>query len=471
MIRLILIFFFNLFALYAVSQTTIGVVGSDYKNEQILFYTYSDYITFLKDTVALVNTDEKGGFSTRIELQETKEIFTDLGVFRCSFYAEKAKKNYILNLPPKREKTEAEKLNIYFEPIEVRIEIKDESPKDLNRLIASFDNIYNDFLTRNFDTIYRYSAYKLIDKFEEDMNNYYSEIQHLFFTSYRNYKIYELRFLGPNRSYETITFKYYNRKKIRYNNFSYMHLFNLMYKDFFNYYSNTKEGEKLQNIIKEGRSVKQLKALLEQNNALSDNDLEELIILKGINDEFFNPKMPNQTLFPTIQLNMILDSIANYSNIEDHRKIANNIIKKTQQNNERNNPEVPNFELLSIDNSIKKMSDFKGKFVYLNFMRTDVVPAMESMDRLINFYKEHKSDIEIVSVFTDDDILDFQKLDTNKYQWPLLYLGNNKEILEYYRVITWPQFYLISPEGKLVLSPAPSLKENFEIRFFEIIDK
>jgi thiol-disulfide isomerase/thioredoxin len=133
--------------------------------------------------------------------------------------------------------------------------------------------------------------------------------------------------------------------------------------------------------------------------------------------------------------------------------------------------EIPYFKFYTIDGTEKSLDDFKGKYVYLNFMRTDIVPAMESMDRLINFYNNHKKDIEIVSVFTDEDSNNFYRLDSTKYTWDLLYVKENKqELIDFFHLITWPQFYLISPEGKLIMAPAPSLKEDFEIRFFEKID-
>ena len=471
MFKLVIVLITVLFFLNLNAQTTIKTEQSDYKSETLVFYAYSDYITHAIDTIAVVETNIKGGFSSELIINSTKQIFIDLGVYHCSFYIEKGRVIYSLLLPDKRLKTKAEELNIYFEPLIVRLGIENNPNRDLNNLVASFDDIYDEFLSQNFDTIYKYRNGEIIDTFESEINDFYSEIQNPFFTDYRNYKIYGLRFIGPNRGYEALTSKYFNKKNIAYNNSSYMNLFNLMYKDFFNYYVNTKDGENLQNVIQEGRSIKKLIKTIDRSDALSDSILEELIALKGIHDEMFNPRMFNQVYFPSVQMSIILDSIANFSNILKHRTIAFNIINKLKTSSTIINKEVPDFHLLSIEDSLVSMSDFRGKYVYLNFMRTDVVPAMESMDRLINFYKYHKEDIEVVSIFTDDDSIDFFKLDTAKYKWSLLYIGNNKELKDHYKLVTWPQFHLISPEGKLLISPARSLKEDFEVKFFEYIDK
>ena len=467
--RFIYIVLFGVIIQNTFSQTTISVKQSDYKNETILFYTYSDYVTFLKDTVALVSTNEEGAFSTEISFATTRQVFLDLGVYHCSFYIEQGKK-YVLDLPERREKTKADKLNIYFEPIEMRLALKNTPPKDLNKLIASFDGIYDEFLSQNFDTIYRFPQSKMVEKFENDINNFYSEIQHPYFKEYKNYRITELKFLGPNRSYKTISFNYYNNKKILYYNPTYMHLFNQMFKDFFVIYANTPEGQQLENVVQEGRSIKKLVEILDKSVAFSDSTFEELIALKGIHDELFNPRTYNQIHFPRPQIRIILDSIAEFSVVPEHRLIAKNIISKANIDSKIQGKQVPDFKLLSIDGSIKSLADFKGRYIYLNFMRTDVVPAMESMDRMINFYKNHKDDIEIISIFTDENSADFFKLDTSKYNWTLLYIDESRAMLDFYKQITWPQFYLISPEGKILAAPAPSIKEGFEVKFFELID-
>lgn len=464
----VLLFLINLVVF---SQTHIEVEESDFKNEKIIFYSFSDYITQQKDTIFIVQANEKGGFSVTVDLETTKELFTDLGVYHCSFYAEPNRKQYELNLPEKKNITKAEELNIFFKPIDIRLGIKNNPKRDLNLLISSFDKIYITFLAQKFDTIYHSPQSDFVEIFEKEIQNYYSEVEHEFFKSYIYYKISELKFIGPNRSYKTITFNHYNNKRIQYYNPAYMQLFNLMYEDFFNLYVNSSDGKLLENVISEGRSIKKLIKILDKSVALSDPALEEFIALKGIHDEVMNSRRQDQIRFKRPQLKIILDSIAEFSTISEHRKIAKNIISKVTHNKRQNlNQDIPSFKLLNIDGSVFSSDSLKGKYVYLNFMRTDIVPAMESMDRLVNFYNTHKEDIEIVSIFTDDDLSKFQALDTNLYPWHILHIGEQRQLLEFYNLITWPQFHLISPEGKLIVSPAASLKENFEVKFFEMMD-
>jgi hypothetical protein len=53
--------------------------------------------------------------------------------------------------------------------------------------------------------------------------------------------------------------------------------------------------------------------------------------------------------------------------------------------------------------------------------------------------------------------------------WTFLHFGNQPSILEEYDIRAYPTYYLIGPDGKLLLSPAQSPGENFEQYLFEIM--
>jgi len=44
-------------------------------------------------------------------------------------------------------------------------------------------------------------------------------------------------------------------------------------------------------------------------------------------------------------------------------------------------------------------------------------------------------------------------------------------LLENFNLLTWPQYHLIGKEGKILLTPAPSLQEGFEIKVLSFITK
>ncbi len=457
-------------SLFSFSTVRIVVDSSTYVNQNILFYKYSDYITKSIDTLAFVKTNVVGALDVNIKLDELSEVFVDLEFYKGVVFISPNIQEYRLKLPKYRKKTKVDLLNPFFKPTEIHLLVENEAKFGLNKLIASFDNIYNEFVIHNFDSIHYLKGYSLITQFEKDMNAYYSEASDVYFDMYRKYRIDELKFLSYNRSFRVMTQKYLDKNKVAYNNPAYMNLFNLMYDNFLPTYNATTKGKQLKKVIEYSRSPQKFKKML-RADFLNNDTLASLILLKGIHDELFYAKRVPKTLhLPKPQLLIMLDSVADYGITPKNREIAQNIKRKYQQREQFSKEKFEGFVLENQSGEMVDLKKFRGKYVYLNIIQTDVLKAMENMDRMIGFYKKHQDDIEIVSIFIDDDIEVFKKVSAKKYPWTLLHIGDNKTLLKQLRFVVAPQFHLIDPYGKMIWTPASSLEEGFEQRFFKILD-
>jgi hypothetical protein len=85
-------------------------------------------------------------------------------------------------------------------------------------------------------------------------------------------------------------------------------------------------------------------------------------------------------------------------------------------------------------------------------------------------YEKHKDRLEIITVIVDndDDVIN-GFLERSNYKWVFLHYGNQSSVIREYDVRAFPTYYLIDPEGKLAISPAPSPGEEFEARFFNLL--
>ncbi len=457
-------------SLFSFSTVRIVVDSSTYVNQNILFYRYADYVTKSIDTLAFVKTNVVGALDAKIELNDLSEVFVDLGFYKGVVFMSPNIQEYRLKLPKYRKKTKVDLLNPFFKPSEIHLLVENEAKFGLNKLIASFDNIYNEFVIRNFDSIHYRKGYRLITQFEKDMSAYYSESSDIYFEMYRKFKIDELKFLSYNRSFRVMTQKYLEKNRVEYNNPAYMSLFNLLYDNFFPTYNATAKGKQLKKVVEYARSPQKFKKML-RSDFLNNDTLASLILLKGIHDElFYSKKVPKTLHLPRPQLLIMLDSVADYGIAPQNREIAQNIKRKYQQQEQLSKEKFDGFVLENQLGEKVDLKKFRGKYVYLNIVQTDVLKAMENMDRLIGFNKKHQDDIEIVSIFIDDDIEAFKKISSKKYPWTLLHIGDNKKLLKQLRFVVAPQFHLINPYGKLIWTPASSLEEGFAQKFFKILD-
>ncbi len=109
---------------------------------------------------------------------------------------------------------------------------------------------------------------------------------------------------------------------------------------------------------------------------------------------------------------------------------------------------APQFELETLDGDTVKLSDFKGKFVVLNFWATWCVPCIKEMPE---FQKIHQSsdngNIKIIAVNLSESKDRVGKF-TQDYQltFPVL-LDGFGNTFERYRVRNLPVTYFISPDG------------------------
>jgi len=89
---------------------------------------------------------------------------------------------------------------------------------------------------------------------------------------------------------------------------------------------------------------------------------------------------------------------------------------------------------------------------------------------LKTIYAKYIDVLEIVSIFTDanpNEMVDLVK--KNNYNWVFAHYKNDPDVLKKYKVKVQPSYFLISPEGKILWSPAYSPQEDFENKFTDEI--
>jgi thiol-disulfide isomerase/thioredoxin len=241
-----------------------------------------------------------------------------------------------------------------------------------------------------------------------------------------------------------------------------MELFNLVYDKYFIFFSRTEKGNAVFKDITQDKSLYALKKTLATDDVLSNDTLKELVILKGLHDGFFEDKFSRSALLT------ILDSLYFTTKIPEHLLIAENIRTKVTHLLAGFVP-AP-FELYDSKGKLVKLSDFEGKYVYLNFCTSSSYTCLQEFTLLQKLYEKHKQMLEIVTICVDNDKNDITNLLKNTgYDWTFLNYGNKPEIVKDFDIRAYPTYFLIGPDKKLLLSPAPSPQEDFEIKFFKIL--
>ena len=130
----------------------------------------------------------------------------------------------------------------------------------------------------------------------------------------------------------------------------------------------------------------------------------------------------------------------------------------------------PFFELYDLDSNLISLDHFKGKYLYLNFCSCSSYSCLKEFEALQGIYDRHKERLEIVTIAVDTyDESMHSYMKGKNYNWKFLYFSHQPDILSDYDIRAFPTYFLVGPDGRLVLSPAPAPGENFESRFFNVV--
>ena len=431
----------------------------DYKGDEITFSVYTDLISQQETELCSTKVQENGNFKCTFSIDETRKVFTKLGVYRAYLFVEPGK-TYNIALPQKQEKTKSQKLNPYFSNYPYHIGIKNEANHNLNAHIYNFFKEYNHFCNknaRNLDNT-RHKTDSVLSSLDQFTN--YSDP---FYNVLKKYKTEGLKLKLYGNSVQ-LKKELFNDTSIYYHNPAYRELFNTTFQDYFKDFA-ARHGFLIHHVIETNKNISKIDSIIKKDTLLKDNPrLRELVILKGLHDLFYADKLPKKAIIATI------DSFANWTDNSYHRKIAQNIKRKITKL--LVGYEAPGFCLYDRDSNKVCLNDLKGEYVYLGFCNKLNYTCLKNYKILKNLHKKHKQHFRIVTISTADS---FEKMkafaNQKEYNWTFLHWGNNQNVLKKYNIKTMPTYYFINPDGKLRLSPAPKPNEDIEQKTYKILKK
>ena len=447
------------------SETVFQGKAISYAGEKLVFLTYTDMISFRETEVASCVVSDSGEFNCKALLDGTRLIFVKLGVYNCIFYAEPGLV-YQIQLPQKRNKTEAEQMNPYFEettihliakPVDVTINrtIPSQS-EEINLLIRSFNDSFNPFYYKYVVNAYLNSVdQEEINKIVKSILEPFSAVANPFFRKYIDYRLGLLRHYGAQQSSARIISDYFDSKPVLYYNPAYMELFNEIFSDYFSAFMTEYPQSNLLQVINREMNLDKLMSQLRKEKALSNDSLLQLVLIKNLYESFYNDAYSKPAIL------ILMDSLNTRTNIAYNKSVITDIKKEITRLLSGSVP--PQFSLYDKDSNLVSLENFKGKYVYLMFCNSYSYYCIREFELLNDLNSRYSKDLAIVTILVDDNRQAMKDLlKTNNYTWTFLHYSSHPEIINEYEVKAYPSYCLIGPDGKLIASPAPSPMEGFE---------
>lgn len=111
-----------------------------------------------------------------------------------------------------------------------------------------------------------------------------------------------------------------------------------------------------------------------------------------------------------------------------------------------------NFALPDLNGKVHHLSDYRGKWVVVNYWATWCPPCLHEIPELEDFYSaHHNSDAVVVGINYEDSDTAYLKsfVDENMISYPILRADLTRPPV-FGRLVGLPTSFIVSPDGKLV---------------------
>lgn len=453
---IILIFFF----IVAKSQevTVIEGFAPNYVGQKMALYEIEDYLSLKESKIADAEVKPDSTFNLTFYSSETRKLklyagkdFLDLYIQPGSEYDLyiKGKNDYNANNPNGNE------LTFFFGGLD---------STDINYKVITFDNEVLEFLKKNYSYKSKSNVnfVEKLDAFKDRISSKYQSDTCTYFKVYVKFAIASLdnlSFKGNRNRYEKYDF-YIKPETVWYNNDRYMEYI-LNYYEKYAFELNEKLNQEFyQGVVSSSPTM--LINSLGKDYALDNVRLRELIIIKMLSDVY------NDKEYPQTNIIKVLDSLSNHAIFKQNKVIARNI--KDRLTDLVSGGKAPSLNLKMRD-SLISLTDYKGKHLYLTFIKEGSEKSEKDFKLLKALYKKYNSDIEFFSIVLTDN--ESYLNDPSSYalkhdvSWGLVTVDESNSVLKKYKAVNFPYYVLIDHYGYIVAAPALSPRPNNEYETIE----
>ncbi len=443
-------------------ESRIHGTNEQYAGKTLEFFVYEDFLSEKTQTLFDAEVDKDGNFSARFDVEKTRPVYCLAGIYKFWFLATPGC-DYELMLPDFIEKTEMEEYNPYFQPILLMLGVKSASEKDVNTLVNRFDYKLDGMMQNRMVDYMTERIKSGINSDIDSLRSIFPDSTPAYFASWKKYRFAMLRRLVYERNHRFVINKYMRPDSVLYQNPAYLELFKDVFADYFGHFLLRPDGRELLRAVNEYKSPQKISDVLSRMFELDNMALREYGMIKGLSDAYYRNNYKKKSIL------ICLDSIAGFSNYPEHRIAARNMHDKLTHL-AKNTP-APEMQLVNMQGDSLSLSDFKNQYTYLAFFHSELTPCLRQMGPLKSLAKKHEGDFTVLMVLLDEDREQALKNlgDDIPRNLQLAFPANREQIKSDYNIRTYPTYYLIGTDGKLVFSPSPAPTENFENYFFDFV--
>lgn len=440
---------------------TLEGVAAEYAGMDLTFQTIINPITKQLVELTTIRIDKKGRFEHQFPLTEITYALVDVGRFRASIYLEPGQR-YEVVLPPFEPRSDADRFNPFFTPEDVPLGIANEESWVLNRLIYEFEYDFNERYNTSAYSIFQKRDKARVEAIISELDSIYPAEKGSFFEKVKHNNYAKLDLLVHKRNEREVINSTYVSNDLDTNIPAFSETFNTLFKNFFSNYFKSMSGDSLRIAYDMTEAFDTLSMVMSRDTLFADVELRELVLLKGLYDAFYSG------IYDEEKIIRLLENAKETAVTDDAKSIASDLYTKVTWL--RTGSEAPDFRLYRLDGKERSLERYRGRFVYLNFIHSENHACKQDLQRLKVIYEKMRREVVILTIVMDEDPTAFKKvIKDNKFKWDFLHFSAQPGVYFDYNLKALPTYFLIDPDGKLRLTPAPAPGESFVPVFQEAV--
>jgi peroxiredoxin len=433
-----------------------GTAGNTYRGQEITVSVVPDYITGISVIEDRDTIGSDGGFSLSVVTGHTRPVTLHIGRAAATLYVRPGAES-IVHFPDAIVSPQEKEIS-------VDLVVMGRDSTELNARIFDFQEVYNRILARQSDRyLSRQLLFKRADSLQKFCESRYRDVKDQYFTSYVKFSIASLN-AAISRGETFLVRNYIIEEPIDYEHNEYMQFFATCFRGYFNSVASRYKGKSIYHIINKEQSLDNLDIFLRQDPYLKRDSLRELVLIANLWEAAHTPEFNRDAVEKLVTL------VNHKTPVEAHRKITSHMISYFSHLSPGS--QAPDFRVMKPDGSVGKLSDLKGRWVYLNFFSTRNLEALREMPKIASLQKQFGDKVTFLSICVDDSASTYSSyLRSNpKIQWPVWHddVRSAQSARKAFGVAGSEAYFLVSNTGVLSQAPALAPSKGIENRFTQL---
>jgi hypothetical protein len=439
------------------AKVEIKGIAPAYIGLEIEFFQIADYISQKEVLLGRGLVAKDSTFRTSFMIEETQKIFVKVGIEKSFLYVE-PNASYTLFLASKTPEVKGLQADLDFRFLGL-----DET--DINYKILDYIKWEDQFLGLNYvpKSGVTDKFMKALDTFKMNVQTYYEKDTSHYFKTYIRFSIAgldNLEFKGARNKFEKYDF-YIHMAPVSYDNDAYMKYIGNYYKKYVSMVSNDINESIYQGVL--ASSPQKVMKAMGKDYTLVNLRLRELIMLKGLSEIYYAGD------FPQTNILQILDSVSKFALFEKNKIVASNLIERLTELSLGSR--APDFAITTVRKDVRMLSSYKGKHLYISFFDPFSVNSASELTLLKALHKRYNGYVEFIMIVKYSDQV--MPEEYANLPWDVHQVSDVSDLLKKYKVVTFPSYVFISPQGAILgapaLKPSPNGKgETIDNLFYKL---